>query len=206
MMNAFPDPQPAPIDVRGLVYERRDERVFGPLDFTVEAGTIALVEGDNGSGKTTLLRASAGEARVFGSAPGSDEARAGTASLGHLLGLKGDLTPRENLHLGMGLYGCKSGEDPDAMLCRVGLEGFGDEPVRTLSAGQKKRTALARLALLPARLWLLDEPYANLDRHGIALVNHLLALHAAAGGSALVTSHGAVSFHQGVACTIRLTP
>ena len=213
MMNAFPDPQPAPIDVRGLVYERRDERVFGPLDFTVEAGTIALVEGDNGSGKTTLLRviagllrASAGEARVFGSAPGSDEARAGTASLGHLLGLKGDLTPRENLHLGMGLYGCKSGEDPDAMLCRVGLEGFGDEPVRTLSAGQKKRTALARLALLPARLWLLDEPYANLDRHGIALVNDLLALHAAAGGSALVTSHGAVSFHQGVACTIRLTP
>ena len=199
------------IVARGLGYGRRDERVFGPLDFSLDAGCIALVEGDNGSGKTTLLRVlagllrpTAGDARVLGAMPGSEDARATVASLGHLLGLKGDLSALENLRIGIGLYGCKAGADPYAMLERVGLEGYAEEPVRTLSAGQKKRTALARLALLPARLWLLDEPYANLDRHGIAVVNALLTAHADAGGAALVTSHGAVRFHQDVSCTIRL--
>jgi heme exporter protein A len=76
--------------------------------------------------------------------------------------------------------------------------------VRRLSAGQKKRAALARLVLLPATLWLLDEPYANLDRTGIALVNRLLEEHLARDGAALVTSHGAVSFHGGEPQRIRM--
>ena len=199
------------IEARALAFERRDERIFGPLDFTLVAGSIGLIEGDNGSGKTTLLRVlagllrpTAGDLRVLGAVPGSEDARAAAASMGHLLGLKGDLSALENLRIGIGLYGCKAGADPYAMLERVGLEGYAEEPVRTLSAGQKKRTALARLALLPARLWLLDEPYANLDRHGITVVNALLAAHADAGGAALVTSHGAVRFLQDVSCTIRL--
>jgi heme exporter protein A len=86
----------------------------------------------------------------------------------------------------------------------VGLAGYEDEPVRRLSAGQKKRAALARLLLVPATLWLLDEPYANLDRHGIALVNRLLERHIGDGGAALVTSHGAVSFHGGEPQRIRM--
>ncbi len=199
------------IVARGLGYGRRDERVFGPLDFSLDAGCIALVEGDNGSGKTTLLRVlsgllhpTTGEARVLGAAPGSEQARAGCAALGHLLGLKGDLTVQENLALGTGLYGAREDADAQAMLEHAGLAGYAHEPVRTLSAGQKKRAALARLALLPAPLWLLDEPYANLDRNGIALVNALLAGHAARGGAALVTSHGAVAFYEGVGYTLRL--
>lgn len=202
---------PLMIEALGLGFTRRDESVFGPLDFALRGGEIGLIEGDNGSGKTTLLRVLAGLLRpsfgkvlVLGAQPGSEEAREGTVIMGHLLGLKADLSALENLRIGMGLYGHKATPEPRAMLTQVGLDGYADEAVRSLSAGQKKRVALARLALLSARLWLLDEPYANLDRHGINLVNDLLAKHAAAGGAALVTSHGAVNFHQGVTCTVRL--
>ena len=90
------------------------------------------------------------------------------------------------------------------MLTEIGLGGYEDEPVRRLSAGQKKRAALARLLLLPATLWLLDEPYANLDRIGIAIVNQLLEMHTARGGAAMVTSHGTVSFHGGEPKHIRM--
>ena len=124
--------------------------------------------------------------------------------LGHQLGLKADLSPRENLQIAAGLFGCRDGVSVATALEEVGLRGYEDEPVRRLSAGQKKRAALARLLLLPATLWLLDEPYANLDRIGIALVNQLLETHTAAGGAALVTSHGAVGFHGGEPRHIRM--
>jgi heme exporter protein A len=114
------------------------------------------------------------------------------------------MSPRENLRIAAGLHGTREGRSPASVLTEVGLSGYEDEPVRRLSAGQKKRAALARLLLLPAVLWLLDEPYANLDRAGIALVNRLLEAHVAAGGAALVTSHGAVSFHGGEPKRIRM--
>jgi heme exporter protein A len=76
-------------------------------------------------------------------------------------------------------------------LARVGLAGHDDALARQLSAGQKKRLSLARMWLSPAPLWLLDEPYANLDLDGIALVNALVSEHLADGGAALVTTHGA---------------
>ncbi|MDQ6648149.1 MAG: ATP-binding cassette domain-containing protein, partial [Pseudomonadota bacterium] len=115
--------------------------------------------------------------------------------LGHQLGLKADLTPRENLAIAAGLHGRRDGVSAASVLDLIGLGGYEDEPVRRLSAGQKKRAAMARLLLLPAALWLLDEPYANLDRNGIALVNGLLEKHTNGGGAALVTSHGTVNFH-----------
>ena len=80
---------------------------------------------------------------------------------------------------------------PGSALASVGLAGFEDVLARRLSAGQNKRLALARLSLSPARLWLLDEPYANLDLDGIALVNTLIATHVAEGGAVLLTTHGA---------------
>ena len=86
---------------------------------------------------------------------------------------------------------------PTTALAGVGLEGFADVPTRQLSAGQKKRVALARVLLAPVGLWLLDEPYANLDLDGIKLVNRLLELHARRGGAALITSHGAYAFTSG---------
>ena len=203
--------RPALLEARALAFYRQDEPVFGPLDFQLAEGEIALVEGDNGSGKTTLLRILAGllhveegELRWRGEAWQRDAQLGDVLFLGHHLGLKGDLSARENLAVAAGLYGRREEPGPADALRRIGLAGYEDEPVRRLSAGQKKRAALVRLLLLPATLWLLDEPYANLDRTGIELVNGLLTQHAARGGAALVTSHGAVSFLGGEPRRIRM--
>ena len=199
------------LEARALSFQRQDEPVFAPLDFRLHAGELALVEGDNGSGKTTLMRILAGLLHVGdgelywrGEPLQRDRCAGEILFLGHQLGLKADLSPRENLQVAAGLHGRREGMSAAAMLTEIGLGGYEDEPVRRLSAGQKKRAALARLLLLPATLWLLDEPYANLDRTGIALVNHLLEIHTARGGSVMVTSHGAVSFHGGEPQRIRM--
>lgn len=199
------------LEARALRFLRQDEPVFGPLYFQLHAGELALVEGDNGSGKTTLMRVLAGllhldegELHWRGAPLERDACQGEIVFLGHQLGLKADLSPRENLRIAAGLHGCRDGMTPATALREVGLLGYEDEPVRQLSAGQRKRAALARLLLVPATLWLLDEPYANLDRHGIALVNRLLETHIAGGGAALVTSHGAVSFHGGEPQRIRM--
>ena len=91
----------------------------------------------------------------------------------------------------------RAGITPRLALASVGLAGYEEVSVRMLSAGQKKRVGLARLLLVPAALWLLDEPYANLDKEGIDLVNRLLDAQARRGGAALVTSHGAYAFTTG---------
>lgn len=199
------------LEARALSFYRRDEPVFAPLDFQLHAGELALVEGDNGSGKTTLLRMLAGLLHVasgelhWRGAPLQRDACAGEILfIGHQLGLKADLSPRENLRIAAGLDGSRDGVTAAGVLAEVGLRGYEDEPVRRLSAGQRKRAALGRLLLLPGALWLLDEPYANLDRRGIALVNDLLEMHTGRGGAALVTSHGAVSFHGGEPRHIRM--
>jgi len=199
------------LEARALCFHRQDEPVFAPLDFQLHAGELVLIEGDNGSGKTTLLRMLAGllhvgsgELRWRGAPLQRDNCAGDILFLGHQLGLKGDLSPRENLRVAAGLHGDRDGISIASALATIGLLGYEDEPVRRLSAGQKKRAALARLLLLPASLWLLDEPYANLDRTGIALVNQVLETHTAAGGAALVTSHGAVSFHGGEPRHIRM--
>lgn len=202
---------PLLLEARALSFYRQDEPVFGPLDFRLHEGEVVLVEGDNGSGKTTLLRVLAGLLHIDegellwrGGRWQRDAYLGDTLFLGHHLGLKSDLSARENLAIASGLYGARDGANVNQVLVDVGLPGYEDEPVRRLSAGQKKRAALARLLLLPATLWLLDEPYANLDRTGIELVNRLLEQHAARGGAALVTSHGAVSFLSGEPRRIRM--
>jgi heme exporter protein A len=199
------------LEARALSFHRQDEPVFAPLDFRLHAGELALVEGDNGSGKTTLMRMLAGllhidvgELHWRGEPLHRDRCAGDILFLGHQLGLKADLSPRENLQIAIGLHGSREGVSVATVLADIGLRGYEDEPVRRLSAGQKKRAALARLLLLPATLWLLDEPYANLDRIGIARVDQLLETHTARGGAALVTSHGAVSFHGGEAQRIRM--
>ena len=209
-MTAAPTAVPL-LEARGLSFHRQDEAVFAPLDFQLCEGELALVEGDNGSGKTTLLRILAGllhvgegQLRWRGEPLQRDQCVGDILFIGHQLGLKADLSPFENLRIATGMYGCRVGTNPAAALSEVGLNGYEDEPVRRLSAGQKKRAALARLLLLPAALWLLDEPCANLDRTGIALVNRLLQTHIARGGTAMVTSHGAVSFHNGEPQRIRM--
>lgn len=200
------------LEARALSFARRDEPVFGPLDFALHAGEVVLVEGDNGSGKTTLLRilaamlrADDGELRLHGGALNRDSAVGEILFLGHQLGLKFDLSVLENLKYLRGLYGSHRGMSPWNAIDGVELVGYEHVPVRQLSAGQKKRAALARLLLVPASIWLLDEPWANLDRHGIRLVNRLLERHLHVGGAALASSHGTVNHLGGDTRRIELS-
>jgi len=197
-MTAADHPPPPLLNARGLSFSRNDEPVFGPLDFSVDAGEALLVQGSNGAGKTTLLRVLAGLLRAdrgsvdIDGEPAQPARRAGAiAYLGHLPGLKGDLGAMENLAFLCGLHGRRRAQLPEQALAIVGLAGYEDALARQLSAGQKKRLTLARLWLSPAPLWLLDEPYANLDLDGIELVNRMVQAHLRAGGAALVTTHGA---------------
>ncbi len=182
----------------GLAFSRDETPVFGPLAFSVDAGEALLVQGGNGAGKTTLLRvlagllrADAGTIEIDGQAAQPALRARFTAYLGHLPGLKADLTALDNLHYLCGLHGRRARQTPEAAMAITGLVGYEDAPLRTLSAGQKKRLGLARLWLSPAPLWLLDEPYANLDLDGIELVNRMVQAHLRSDGAALITTHGA---------------
>jgi heme exporter protein A len=181
-----------------LRFTRNDEPVFGPLDLHVDAGEALLVQGSNGAGKTTLLRVLAGLLRpdegqieIDGRPASTTDRSRYIAYLSHLTALKQDLGTLENLHFLCGLQGRRARQMPGNALAIVGLAGYEDTLVRQLSAGQKKRLALARIWLSPAPIWLLDEPYANLDLDGINLVNRMISAHLRSGGGALVTTHGA---------------
>jgi heme exporter protein A len=197
----MPDPfaaNPPLLGARGLSFARTDAPVFGPLDFAVDTGEALLVQGDNGAGKTSLLRvlagllrADAGEVAIDGRVASVALRARAIAYLGHLPALKADLTAMENLRFLCGLHGRRRGQRIEDALGIVGLAGYDDALARQLSAGQKKRLSLARLWLSPAPLWLLDEPYANLDLEGIELVNRMVQAHLRHGGAALVTTHGA---------------
>ncbi|MBL8262132.1 MAG: heme ABC exporter ATP-binding protein CcmA [Xanthomonadaceae bacterium] len=197
-MTVTDGPAPPLLAARGLIFMRNDEPVFGPLDFAVDASEALLVRGDNGAGKTTLLRVLAGLLRpesgailIDGQPTATPERTRALAYLGHLPALKADLSALENLDFLCGLHGKAGTLSPDAAMRMVGLDGYQDTLARQLSAGQKKRLSLARVWLSPAPVWLLDEPYANLDLDGIALVNRMVEAHLGEGGAALVTTHGA---------------
>ena len=203
--------RPPLLQVCDLGLSRNQEVIFGPLNFSLDAGDVVLIEGDNGSGKTSLLKVLSGllepyDGRILLHGTPLTLARLShqVALLGHLLGLKLELSTLENLRFAVGLGGIRRGITPQLALASVGLEGYEDQPVRMLSAGQRKRVGLARLLLVPAALWLLDEPYANLDRDGIELVNRLLENHAHRGGAALITSHGAYAYTSGTPRRISL--
>jgi heme exporter protein A len=197
MHESAPDHPPL-LAARGLAFARNEQPVFGPLDFSVEAGEALLVQGDNGAGKTTLLRvlagllrADSGDIAIDGRRPTAALRAQAISYMGHLPALKADLTALENLDFLCGLHGRRRGQLPGNAMRIVGLAGYEDTPVRQLSAGQKKRLSLARLWLAPSPLWLLDEPYANLDLDGINLVNRMVQAHLRDGGATLLTTHGA---------------
>ena len=181
---------------RDLAVWRGERCLFEALDFDVGRGRLALVLGPNGAGKTTLLRVLAGLGLPSaGSVSWGDRAvvrlypeeRAQIAYRGHLDGLKKDLTLRENLTVQAAIWGC--GPVPAALLEELSLAGAADVRARDLSAGQRRRAALAILRLSAARLWLLDEPLTNLDAAGRKLVAAWLNEHLAAGGSAVIATH-----------------
>ena len=158
------------------------------------------MQGDNGAGKTTLLkvlagllRADSGDIRLQGRGAAPALRARVIAYLGHLPAQKADLGALENLRFLCGLHGSRPGMSLEDAMATVGLAGYEDALARQMSAGQRKRLSLARLWLSPAPLWLLDEPYANLDLEGIDLVNRMVQAHLRDGGGAMVTTHGAYS-------------
>ena len=145
------------------------------------------VHGPNGSGKTTLLRCIAG---LFTAESGHVDASDRRLYLGHKPGLSPLLTPLENLRWHLALQGRNLGsEDCLAALRQVGLNGSALAPCRSLSAGQQRRAALARLAASAAPLWLLDEPFAALDGGGREMVLSMVRTHCGGGGAVVCATH-----------------
>jgi heme exporter protein A len=188
------DSADATLVVRDLQCRRGERLLFAATSFVVAPGAIVWVRGANGQGKTTLLRTLAGL-----SAPAAGTiAWAGAPALAprplylaHANALKDDLTVAESLRflLHLGGHHVDSGA-VDAALERFGLASRRDAFVRTLSQGQRRRVALARLAAQrELRPWLLDEPFDALDAAGVDLLAAVIAAHAKRGGSVVLTSH-----------------
>ena len=165
---------------------------------SVRRGEIVLLRGPNGAGKTTLLRLCAGlvplergQGRILGVDLVDDRelVRHRVGMIGHNNGLYSDLTVAENVRFWGRTVGASTAE-VDAALHRMGLDGrLANLPISRLSAGQKRRAALAGLVARRAELWLLDEPHAGLDAAGRDELDHVLKLAAAAGATVMVASH-----------------
>ena len=183
------------LETKALACERGGLRLFSDLSFSLAPGGLLRVRGANGSGKTTLLRALAGLTRPADGTvqwrgnPIGDDFRREMLFLGHAPAIKDELTVLENLEFSAQLSRLKDSRFKDA-LERLGIARRAQLPARYLSQGQRKRAALARLALSPGLPpWLLDEPFSALDDEAIAAVSALCAAHTAAGGMLVLTSH-----------------
>lgn len=168
----------------------RGERVlFREVGLAVNAGEALVLRGANGAGKTTLLRILAGLTQPE---TGTVTRAAPLHWFGHREGLKPQETPRAHLKLWARAWG--SDENIDAVLSGMGLARPADVAARYLSAGQRRRTALARLLLEDRPVWLLDEPYTALDAEGRTRVDGLIAEHRAKGGAVIAAIHGEAGF------------
>ncbi len=185
------------LTVEDLACVRGGRLVFRGLDFRAEAGAALAIEGANGAGKTSLLRLLAGllapqAGTIALDADGTnvtdgEERGKHVGWLGHQDGVKPQLTPAETLRFFAALHGAAA--DGDDALRLVGLSRARDLPCQYLSAGQKKRLALARLKMSGRPLWLLDEPLAALDAAGKDLLRDMIVAHCASGGIAIAATH-----------------
>ncbi|MBC8210878.1 MAG: cytochrome c biogenesis heme-transporting ATPase CcmA [Gammaproteobacteria bacterium] len=192
------------LQTRDLCCVKDDRVLFEGMNLALKAGQILLVEGKNGSGKTSLLRILTGlslpesgdvlwQGRPI-SEVGADYYEQ-VNYVGHHDGIKRDLTCLENLRLVQAM-GKPLPIDLDDALEKVNLYRFGDNYVATLSAGQKRRLALARLVVTEAQLWIMDEPFTSLDKASMAMFQEMFEQHLEKGGVIVLTSHHDIEMPQ----------
>lgn len=184
-----PDATAPFLTASGLAILRGERLLFREVGLSLGPGEAILLRGANGSGKTTLLRMLSGLTRPEA---GSIARQAAHHWVGHREGLKPNETPRSHLALWAKAWGTRP--ELDAILAEMGLARAADVPGRYLSAGQRRRTALARLKLDARPVWLLDEPYTALDADGRALLDRMIAAHRAGGGALIAAIHGEAGF------------
>ena len=180
-----------------LTLIRGESCLFQGLEFALDSGELLLLEGQNGSGKTSLMRAIAGmlsleTGEIHWNGKPVDRQRqdfhGSLVWLAHRTGLKGDLTLIENLRF-EGALRAQSDVDRGSIYERLGISRLKTLPLRALSAGQQRRVALARMLMANVPLWLMDEPFTNLDREGRKLVMQLTEEHLEKGGMCVMAAH-----------------
>lgn len=203
------------LSAQGLSCLRGSRLLFNNVGFELNAGGLLYVLGENGSGKSSLLRMLCGlltpeEGAVFWNGKKIKEDAESYLSnltyLGHLNGLKDDLTALENLQTNARMAGIEASEQAAmAALTAIGIARCAFLPARVLSQGQKRRVALAGLWLADTKLWILDEPFAALDVASVEVLAARLGAHIAEGGMAILTTHQDVSVNAKHTQTLRLS-
>lgn len=190
------------IEARDLGVERAGRVLLKALSFSAGPGEALLVRGANGCGKSSLLRVIAGLLPPAGGAlfwnrrPLNARTRGATCLyLGHDSGFRPELTARENLELAASLDGAPC-PDPDLVLARVGLAARRHAPFGRLSAGQRRRVALARMTISLRPLWILDEPATSIDAEGVSLLGEILRRGLDAGNTIIVATHDALDIPE----------
>ena len=199
------DTQEILMQAEGLELWRGERCLFRDLCLALPEGAVLHVSGANGCGKTSLLRVlcglsepEEGEIRWRGQSIRHcrEDFQLAFAWLGHLNGFKAELSARENLAFSVSLRRRTDPEVRNNTLDQVGLGAVADLPCRVLSAGKKRRLSLATIMLSAARLWILDEPFTNLDAKGRDMISEMLDRHCADGGAAIVASHQELGIEQ----------
>ncbi|MGB1263411.1 MAG: cytochrome c biogenesis heme-transporting ATPase CcmA [Cognaticolwellia sp.] len=182
---------------QGLTCIREDRLLFEALDVNICAGAIVQIEGPNGAGKTSLLRILAGLSQPYEGSIYFQDSKISQQResfhenllyLGHLPGVKDEMSAQENLEFNLALHGLNP-DVAEATLAEVNLLGFEDALASHLSAGQHRRISLARLWQSQHKIWILDEPFTAIDKLGVAKLEQLFLQHADNGGCVILTTH-----------------